>query len=1060
MRPIKLLISAFGPYAGEMPEINFRDFEEKGLFLITGDTGSGKTTIFDAICFALYGETSGTYRDTKNLRSEYADENVKSFVDFYFSHQGKNYHVWRSPEYTRRKLIREGVITEKEAAKFYEEGKPPIEGLRQVKKAVNDLLHINDIQFKQISMIAQGEFWKLLNATTDERTKILRTIFQTSGYNKIKDRLKERVDHSKAEKARIEFSIIQHFHDVSADPEDPLYESLKELQTRAEHTQSVWNLDEMLGLIEKICESDTVRKTDMEKKCGIKNGEYEKASTALHTAEDNNNKLDNLNRLKKDKENLELEKNKIDTLAIRLNRQKAAVRKVLPHYNDWKRKSEDRKKTAGDIEKNDVALQAAEIRQREANAAFEEIEKRRSEAEKLQKDADRILEDQPKYSRREFLKSTESTLTEQDERTTKDIENNKNSLEKLKARIEELQSTVYRLKDIPVELSETESLRDKLIEILGRIEQISDTQIPAHEKEREKLAELQEVFKTAFDAFKKAKELHDKAEEQFNFCRAGLLAKNLKEGIPCPVCGSVHHPEPAQLPPHHVTEEEVAQLEEEVNKCRDKKDSAYNKAVSANSSFKEKEKHLKEAITSCLDDPLINIQNEQDTLDVLILCLQEARVITKDKLEETQNKYKRLEKDNRLLQETDRELKIARNETEKALNDQKEALVKVSGRISSELSKVTAELSALEDLKYPDWSTAEKKMNVFSKRSAEIFEKIVEAENARKTADEEVNRLTGVGETLIQTRKDQSKEEDRLREVLNRILRDEHFISESEMLDHVVSESELEDLEKTIQGYTRRVSTNKTLLEQAEKEAAGRAYIDIAALNTSCEELKKHVDSLSESIRTIESRMGTNKAKYEAIETQKTDLEKSSKENTICTRLYKLVTATIGNGQDRITLEQYVQASGFDGIIAAANRRLLPMSDDQFELYRTEPQGKKSEEYLNLGVLDNYTGHRRPVGNLSGGESFKASLSLALGLSDTVSLNLGGIQMDALFVDEGFGTLDRKSIGNAMDILINLSGANKLVGVISHREELMDIPQQIRVKKTKKGSHITIETGV
>ncbi|MDO5139181.1 MAG: SMC family ATPase, partial [Oscillospiraceae bacterium] len=279
MRPIKLLISAFGPYAGEMPEINFRDFEEKGLFLITGDTGSGKTTIFDAICFALYGKTSGTYKGTENLRSEYAEENVKSFVDFYFSHQGKNYHVWRSPEYMRRKLIGEGETPEKETAIFYEEGKPPIEGLRQVKKAVNDLLHINDTQFKQISMIAQGEFWKLLNATTVERTEILRTIFQTSGYDKIKDRLKERMDHSKAEKARIEFSIIQHFHDVSADSEDPLYESLIELQTRAEHTQSVWNLDEMLGLIEKICESDSVRKTAMEEDCGIKNGEYEKAST-------------------------------------------------------------------------------------------------------------------------------------------------------------------------------------------------------------------------------------------------------------------------------------------------------------------------------------------------------------------------------------------------------------------------------------------------------------------------------------------------------------------------------------------------------------------------------------------------------------------------------------------------------------------------------------------------------------------------------------------------------------------------------------------------------------
>ncbi|MDO5138244.1 MAG: SbcC/MukB-like Walker B domain-containing protein, partial [Oscillospiraceae bacterium] len=765
-------------------------------------------------------------------------------------------------------------------------------------------------------------------------------------------------------------------------------------------------------------------------------------------------------RLKKEKENLELEKNKIDMLAERLNRQKAAVRKVLPHYNDWKKKTEDKEKTEEAIKENSNALQAAEGKQQEAKAAREEIEKSRPEAEKLKTVANRILEDQSKYRQRESLKSTLRTLTEQEERTTKDIENNKEALENLKVRIEELQNTVYRLKDTPVELSETGSLRDKLIEILSRIEQISDTQISAHEKDREKLAELQEIFQAAFNAFKNAKDLHDKAEEQLNFCRAGLLAKDLKEGIPCSVCGSIHHPKPAQLPPHYVTEEEVAQLEKEENSYRDVKDTAYNKAVAANSSFEEKEKHLKEAIKSCLDDPLINIQYEQDSLDVLILCLQEAKVITRDKVEEAKKNYKTLEEENRRLQDTDSELKIARNKTEKALNDQKEDLVKESSRIRSELSEVTAALSALEDLKYPDWSSAEKKMNAFSKRSAEIFYKIQEAEVARKKADEEVNRLTGVGDALIQTRTRQSKEEDELRETFNRILQDEHFISESEMLEYTVSESELAASEDKIHDYDNRVSTNKTLLEQAEKEAAGRSYIDVEALNVSCEELNNQVGTLRNSINTIEHRIKTNTDKYNAIEKQRSGLEQSSKENTICTRLHKLVNGNIGNGQIRITLEQYVQAAGFDGIIVAANRRLLPMSDDQFELYRTEPQQKKEMEYLNLGVVDNYTGHRRPVGNLSGGESFKASLSLALGLSDTVSLNLGGIQMDALFVDEGFGTLDKKSIGNAMDILINLSGANKLVGVISHREELMDIPQQIKVKKTKEGSHITIETGV
>ena len=164
MKPIKLMISAIGPYAGELPEIEFSAFEEKGLFLISGDTGAGKTTIFDAICFALYGTTSGTYRDTKNLRSEYAGDLVQSYVDFYFSHQGREFHIFRQPSYERQKQRGIGKIVEKEKAVFYEEGQAPIEGLTQVNHAVKELLHIDEKQFKQIVMIAQGEFWNLLNA--------------------------------------------------------------------------------------------------------------------------------------------------------------------------------------------------------------------------------------------------------------------------------------------------------------------------------------------------------------------------------------------------------------------------------------------------------------------------------------------------------------------------------------------------------------------------------------------------------------------------------------------------------------------------------------------------------------------------------------------------------------------------------------------------------------------------------------------------------------------------------------------------------------------------------
>ena len=252
MKPVKLKISAFGPYAGEVPEIRFDQFEEKGLFLITGDTGAGKTTIFDAICYALYGSASGRYRDTKNLRSEYADPGCESYVDFYFSHQGRNYHVLRRPPYERKKFRGEGTVYQQEEAEFHEEGKAPVEGIKQVGNAVRELLHIDEKQFKQIAMIAQGEFRDLLFAKTEQRTEILRTIFMTENYKNIEFRLKDRLTAAGRELEQTENSIIQYFGDVIAPDDQELEAELAEMQEKALSSRSAWNAADFLDVISRI----------------------------------------------------------------------------------------------------------------------------------------------------------------------------------------------------------------------------------------------------------------------------------------------------------------------------------------------------------------------------------------------------------------------------------------------------------------------------------------------------------------------------------------------------------------------------------------------------------------------------------------------------------------------------------------------------------------------------------------------------------------------------------------------------------------------------------------
>ena len=286
------------------------------------------------------------------------------------------------------------------------------------------------------------------------------------------------------------------------------------------------------------------------------------------------------------------------------------------------------------------------------------------------------------------------------------------------------------------------------------------------------------------------------------------------------------------------------------------------------------------------------------------------------------------------------------------------------------------------------------------------------------------------------------------------------FSDEQEFLGFVVDEETISDSQEEIKGYHEEVKSTNDQLKTAKEDAKGKKLVDITELSEQVASKDDEVKAIRNRQNKIKNRRDKNAEVARNISDQKTGYEKARAAHSVCTRLYKLVKGDTGTG--KITLEQYIQAAGFDGIIVAANRRLIPMSEGQYELYRQEDSlGRKSNTFLDLEVLDNFTGHRRPVGNLSGGESFKASLSLALGLSDTVSSNIGGVQMDALFIDEGFGTLDKKSNDTVMETLLNLSGSNKLVGVISHREELIEnIPQQIKVSKGKEGSKVTIETGL
>ena len=358
MKPIKLIISALGPYAETMPPIDFREFEDKKLFLISGETGAGKTFLFDAITYALFGKTSGDVREVKNLRSQFAKPDVLTYVDFYFSHQGKEYRVYRAPSYERKSKTGNKMVTEKEQIILYDGEEVLAQDQRQVNQRIEEMLSINYAQFKQIGMIAQGQFYDLLTASTKDRTDILRNVFMTEKYQAMEEILKRRKGDADKECDRKKQSMIQYFGDVSLGEDSRFREQYLAMLENARQSGSVWNVEDMLDLISSLEAEDGAAVEAAEKELTKAKTLCEKAKSALALAEGNNQLLDRLEKLQREEEELSGKREEFKQRKAKLDRQKTAVRQVKPTYDRFGEKRQERKNTSEDIEEKKESLLA------------------------------------------------------------------------------------------------------------------------------------------------------------------------------------------------------------------------------------------------------------------------------------------------------------------------------------------------------------------------------------------------------------------------------------------------------------------------------------------------------------------------------------------------------------------------------------------------------------------------------------------------------------------------------------------------------------------------------
>lgn len=1081
MKPTKLVMQAFGTYA-EQTEIDFTQFEEKGLFLICGDTGAGKTTIFDAISYALYGEASGSYRDTKNLKSEYVDKKVESFVDFYFTHQGKDYHVCRKPSF--KYTNRNGKPDEQaEKVTFYQpdgttlEGVKNVDGTKEKPGAIPQLLNMDAGQFMQVAMIAQGEFWKLLNAKTNERTEILRTIFQTDAYKKLELKLKNRMDVSFAARKEREQSISQSFREVKVEPaeisegisgilaedlaedseEQPrsVVQRICDLQEKLQDSKAVWNIEEMLTLLQAVIGEDTEKAKQKETVLAQAEEELQKLQGTLVSAKDNNAILERYARTKEEQEVLESQKGLFEERRIQLDRTKQATYKVKPEYDAWSAKEHEWERTKQLITDGAQTLADCQTRAGMADAKVKETEALRPEAEQCQKIVDKVREEEPRYKEREMLQhelgqiQLQLAAQEQQEAALVTAE------QTLQKRIGELQEQQAMWKEEPQQLAQAQAAHDKLLDSQKKTESIAKNLIPAWRRKQQELEEAQSEYRKNQDAYESAKEAFTHADRLYRANLVGILASDLAEGEPCPVCGATHHEKLATLVEASVTEEQCKELKA----VEEKKLDAFNQATASASSLRAdvqvKGQQIKEEIRGYMTPEFIG---GVEALEELIVSFERQREKLVDTVAQSRERLDTLQQNCEKLREVEAMLARAQGTEMARLAEQRKSLVEERQSLIAKQAASQATLAALQTLSYPDWEAAMQAGNHALARVTEIQTALDTAAKEKKSADEAVARVQASIATQKQALEQQKSDAQMLKQRLNEKLTACQFASVEEMQAQVATDAEIHAEEAKLADYDKKVTEVAARLSQLEQEqdARHRTLVDLEQLQQEHTSKRVQVETLRTALQAITFRIQNNCEKQQNIRAQQVAYEKAKKENDTSYRLYTLVSGQTRNG--KITFEQYIQAAGFDSILQAANRHLLPMSDNQFQLYRqTNAVGKQTNTFLDLEVLDISTGKRRPVGNLSGGESFKASLSLALGLSDTIAENRGGIQMDALFVDEGFGTLDSKSLEETKDALLSMSGENKLVGIISHRDELMDIPQKLRVTKGRGGSRIQME---
>ena len=1078
MKPLYLEMTAFGPYK-DTQRIDFTTLGTDGLFLITGDTGAGKTTIFDAISYALYGLTSMPGRSAGSMRSDFAPESQATIVTFRFSHRGRQYEIMRQPAYTRHLLRgadRSKTTTVPEKAELTGDGIQPVSGAKNVTDLVqNQILHLDHSQFCQVAMIAQGEFRKVLTASTDERTKILQKIFLTEGYQRMSEILKTRTASARALRDRSASGISDRLQAIRTGTENA--EVLSQFQSIASPVDLLSRREQVLGLLDNILRSDQALSASLAEAISHLQIEAEALTRRLALADSDNRKLDEYQASQTMKTQLDAQTPSMETRRETLTLRKTIRYSVYPFYEQKQRAGKDAAASAAAYARSLAAVS-------EAKSCHEDAEKRYAAAQAENELLDqkklelRQLQDQiPLYSRRNALQSdleaASAALRQLDEKALllqTRLQDHDILARKLKDYITRSADVPLQKKEADVRLQTLEKQRESLLDLCRRTRQAEKQRI-SWERSKKQYVSFRRQYDSQYAAL-------SEAERLLEMNRAGLLAQELKDGAPCPVCGSTVHPHPASpfLPGASdsrvaVTDETVRSLRAKSDLLRQKKDEAATEAASLKAAAGTASAQLRDdlvrnlsAIQAEIGLQETEIPPEEDIRDDERLPLSRLETLLTQLQAAFDSSAAAVRQQVETLSLQLANLQLAQKRQEKAeeekrqLDTQKETLQADREAVVQRQTACKAALSGLPVLPFPTLKEAEAAVTA-AREVCELLSRQIEEAGQKKEAAARALAASLASSKAAEAQRDKDRHSALdAAEKFDQKLKETGLLSEEALLENLCSEEALKEEEQALSAFDRQQAAATARLKAAQTAAKGLVRSDLGQLRTSQAELSTRLAALRDKKARTEGRIENNEAVRNSICAEYSRLQQQEHSYEMLDKLYRLVSGQTQNV--KITFEQYIQETGFDEITRAANIRLDMITDGRYRFFRREEidAGKKSKNALALDILDNYTGKKRPVSTLSGGESFKASLSLALGLSDSISSRAGGITIDSLFIDEGFGSLDkRQSLSDAVNMLISLSTHHKLIGIISHCDELKEqIRRQIVVTRGRDGSHVQV----